>query len=432
MITTRYFSLILAALLAAATAGPALAAPADPAATPADPEAVTAEIRRRMDAINEQHRQLLQKVAELDDQRRELELMLVEVKDLGAYRGGADTGPAEPVVVGEEQRKEKEAAEQRQPDLPRINADVGGVLTPKGRLVLEPSFQYLYNSVDRISIEGFTILPSLLIGIIDVVEADRDTYIAALTARYGITPRMEAEIKGSYVWRSDTTQTRQYLTDSIDEEVVFADGNDFGDVELGLRYQFPRRGDWPFFTGNLRVKTTTGTDPFDFVVSTDIAGQPAAPTELATGSGFWAVTPSVTFVYPSDPVVFFGNVGYLWNLEDDKGGQDSTGEPGQPPRFGQVDPGDAWRLNFGMGFSLNDQSSFSLSYSLDLFTETTIELAAEPTVVGSDATIGQFLMGYSLKLPRGGAPLNLSIGIGATEDAPDANITFRVPFNFLN
>jgi hypothetical protein len=129
--------------------------------------------------------------------------------------------------------------------------------------------------------------------------------------------------------------------------------------------------------------------------------------------------------------VFFGNLGYLWTQEDDKGGRDSTGEAGQPPRFGDVDPGDAVRFNFGMGFSLNDRSSFSLSYSLDVFNETTIELATVPEIAGSDVTIGQLLIGYSLKLPGGGAPLNLSIGIGATEDAPDTNITFRLPFNFI-
>jgi len=405
----------------------------DQMATAPDSAALTSDLQKKMEAINEQHRELLEKVSALDAQRRELEMLLLQVRDLDAYRGGADTGPAPPPppVVGQEQKQEKEAAENKQPELPRINADVGGVLTPQGRLVLEPSVQYLYASVSRLSIEGFTILPSLLIGVIDVVEADRDTYIGALTARYGLTNRLEAEIKGSYLWRNDSTRTRQFLTDSVREEVVTADGNDFGDVEFGLRYQFPRRGDWPFLTGNLRVKTTTGTDPFELTTQSTIAGEPSAPRELATGSGFWSVSPSVTFVYPSDPVVFFGNLGYLWTQEDDKGGRDSLCQAGDPPCFGNVDPGNAVRFNFGMGFSLNDRSSFSLSYSLDVFDETTIELATVPQIAGSDVTVGQFVMGYSLRLPGGGAPLNLSIGIGATRDAPDTNITFRLPFNFL-
>ncbi len=437
MNTARLAWLILSASVAFLFAIPAstLAATVSSAvaetALPSDPAGLTAEIQKKMDAINEQHRELLEKVSDLDAQRRELELLLLQVRDLDEYRGGADTDAAPPPIVGAEQQQEKQAAENKLPDLPRINADVGGVLTPKGRLVLEPSFQYLYNSVNRLSIEGFTILPALLIGVIDVVEADRDTYIPAVTVRYGVTNRLEAEIKGSYVWRNDSSRTRQFLTDSVRDDEIAADGSDFGDVEFGLRYQFPRRGEWPFFTGNLRVKTTTGTDPFELTSQPSIAGEPSAPRELATGSGFWSVSPSVTFVYPSDPVVFFGNLGYLWTQEDDKGGRDSLGEAGDPPRFGNVDPGDAVRFNFGMGFSLNDRSSFSLSYSLDVFDKTTIELASVRTIAGSDATIGQFLMGYSLKLPGSGAPLNLSIGIGATDDAPDTSITFRLPFNFL-
>ena len=91
---------------------------------------------------------------------------------------------------------------------------------------------------------------------------------------------------------------------------------------------------------------------------------------------------------------------------------------------------DAVRFNVGMGFSLNERSSFSLSYSLDLYDETRIELASAPKIAGSDVTIGKFLIGYSLNLGNG-QPFNLAIGIGATDDAPDTDITFRMPFNFL-
>ena len=276
-----------------------------------------------MAEIDEQYRLLMEKVSAVESQRRELERLLTEASDLDSYRGGQDTSGA-PAQVGAEQKAEKEAAEARRPELPRVSPDVGGV-----------------------------------------------------------------------------------------------------------RYQFPRNNpSLPFFTGNLRVKSDTGTDPFELATEASLAGEPDNPRELATGSGFWSVNPSVTFLYPSDPVVFFGNLGYLWTLEDDKGGRGSTGEPGQPIPFGDVDPGDAVRFNVGMGFSLNERSSFSLSYSLDLYDETRIELASAPKIAGSDVTIGKFLIGYSLNLGNG-QPFNLAIGIGATDDAPDTDITFRMPFNFL-
>jgi hypothetical protein len=400
-----------------------------------------------MQAINEQQRELLEKMSQMDVQRRELELMMLKIQDPEAIRAGQNTStappPDSPPVVGAEQKAEKEEAEAKAPELPRVSFDVGGVLTPKGRLVLEPSFEYIYSSFNRISIEGFAILPALLVGIIDVREADRDTYIAALSTRYGVTNRFEVELRAPYLWRRDTVG-RGRLTGEvgeINETLVFSDasGDDIGDLELGLRYQFQKRPDWPYLTANLRIKSDTGTDPFDLTKEATLSGEPETFDELATGSGFWSLNPSVTFIYPSDPVVFFGNVGYLYTIEDDKGiGPLVDPDPNNPNdvpapayAFGDVDPGDALRLNFGMGASLNDRSSYSISYSLDIFSETDIQYATPSEVQGSDVTVGKFLIGYSLRLP-GGSPLNLSIGIGATEDAPDSDITFRMPFNLLN
>jgi hypothetical protein len=139
----------------------------------------------------------------------------------------------------------------------------------------------------------------------------------------------------------------------------------------------------------------------------------------------------MTFIYPSDPVVFFGNLGYLWTLEDDKGTFEQVvdGET-RTVGFGVVDPGDALRMNFGMGIGLNTQSSLSISYSLDLFDETWIETAGMQSIAGSDVTIGRLLIGYSLRT-AGGTPFNLAVGIGATEDAPDADLSFRLPFNMF-
>jgi hypothetical protein len=42
-------------------------------------------------------------------------------------------------------------------------------------------------------------------------------------------------------------------------------------------------------------------------------------------------------------------------------------------------------------------------------------------------TIGRLLVGYSLRMGNG-APLNVSVGIGVTDDAPDSALTVRVPF----
>lgn len=396
----------------------------------AAPEPEKSEILEKMEEVNAQYSELLNKMDTIDRQRRQLELLMYQIDDLEQYRGGMDVENADPeaVEVATERKEQLEAQTQAMPDLPRVSRDVGGVLTPKGRLTVEPSMGLTYSSVNRIAIEGFTILPALLVGIIDVVEADRDTYTARLTGRYGLTNRLEASLSVPWLYRDDSTRSREFLSGAVEDTIYKAQGQGIGDVEFGLRYQFRRRKPTsPFVVGNLSVKSDTGTDPFEIATLSSLADQPQFATELPTGSGFWSVSPSLTFIYPSDPVVFFGSIGYLWTIEDDKG--TSFDEEGNILGFGRVDPGDAIRASFGLGLGLNENSSLSISYALDQFTRTRIGTAANPSIAGSDVTIGKLLIGYSLKL-HDGPPLNLAIGIGTTDDAPDTDVTFRIPFNF--
>ena len=44
-----------------------------------------------------------------------------------------------------------------------------GVLTPKGKKVIEPSFQYSYSSSNRIALVGYTVIPAILVGVVDEI-----------------------------------------------------------------------------------------------------------------------------------------------------------------------------------------------------------------------------------------------------------------------
>src|SRR3546814_7397357 len=94
---------------------------------------------------------------------------------------------------------------------------------------------------------------------------------------------------------------------------IYVDGDGIGDVELALHYQINSGlDDWPIFIGNLRYKSPSGEGPFD--VDRDANG---LESELATGSGFHGIEPSVTILYPNDPAVFFANFGYFFHLPED-------------------------------------------------------------------------------------------------------------------
>jgi uncharacterized coiled-coil protein SlyX len=301
-----------------------------------------------------------------------------------------------------------------------------GVLSPRGRFTLEPTLQYSYSSSDRVSIVGYTIIPALVIGLIDVRSVQRSTVVAGLTARYGLTNRLEIEGRVPYVYRNDDTVSRPInLEPSSASKVFSADGADVGDIELAARYQLNvPKADSPYFVGGLRLKTRTGTDPFEVDYVAAAPGLPTLQTSLPTGSGFYSLQPSLSMIYPTDPAVFFGGINYQWNIKRDvnkslKGVESSF--------VGEVDPGDAIGINFGMGLGLNERSSFSIGYE-----HTWIGKAKTDGTVTEGTTSLQtasLLLGYSYRLNKR-ASLSLSVGAGLTDDSPDTQFTLRMPYTF--
>jgi hypothetical protein len=297
-----------------------------------------------------------------------------------------------------------------------------GVLTPKGKFSLEPSLQYAYSSSNRVSVIGFEIFPALLIGVLDIRTANRETYTATLTGRYGITNRFEVEAKVPYVYRRETLQTREFLEASFRDGEFSTSGAGLGDVELSGRYQFNEGGlDKAYYVGTMRLKTHTGKDQFEVDRDPDFPRGGGRFKEQPTGTGFYGVQPGLTVIYPTDPAVFFGSVSYLWNIKRNNI-TDSIGR-----QFGEVDPGDSVGFNFGMGLSLNDRASLSLGYDHSIFGKTKVNGAVPAGELTTQ--IGTFLLGYSFKLtPK--TNMNLSMGIGVTKEAPDIQLTLRFPTSF--
>ena len=297
-----------------------------------------------------------------------------------------------------------------------------GVLTPKGKFSVEPSLQYAYSSSNRVSVIGFEIFPALLIGVLDIRTANRENYTATLTGRYGITNRFEIEARLPYVYRRETLQTREFLAGTFRDADFSATGSGLGDVEVTGRYQFNDGGmEKPYYVGTLRLKTHTGKDQFEVERDPIFPRGSGRFKELPTGTGFYGVQPGLTVIYPTDPVVFFGSLSYLWNIKRNNI-TDSNGQP-----FREVDPGDSVGFNFGMGLSLNERASLSLGYDHNIFGKTKVN--GTPPAGELTTQIGTFLIGYSYKLtPK--TNMNLSMGIGVTKDAPDVQLTLRFPTSF--
>lgn len=318
--------------------------------------------------------------------------------------------PSSPEPVGQ-------APEQRKPDVAPL-FEQPGVLTPKGKFVFEPSFQYAYSTSNRVVLVGYTIIPAIVIGLIDVREVKRTSITTTLAGRYGLGNRAEMEFRLPYVLRNDDTVGRPLATGAASDTAFNAKGHDIGDIELVGRYQLNDGGaDKPYFISSLRFKTRTGKDPFE--VNTE--GITGLQDELPTGSGFYGLQPALTVLYPSDPAVLFGTVSYLHSFARDN----VTALNNNTPTFiGKVAPGGVIGVNFGMGLALNEKSSFSIGYehSLVLHTKVNGQIPAGNVRL----QLGTLLLGFSHRLSEK-QTVSFSLGAGLTSDTPNVTLTFRLP-----
>ncbi|HVI30577.1 transporter [Phenylobacterium sp.] len=292
-----------------------------------------------------------------------------------------------------------------------------GVLTPPGQLVLDPSLEYVRTSNNRLVFRGVEIVPGIQLGVIEASDADRDTGVANISARYGLTNRLEVELRAPYVVRHDRITTLAQRDETISRNIEL-DGRGIGDIEASLRYQLNGgRNGWPIFVATARAKSPTGLGPYE--VDYDEFG---VASELATGSGFWAVESGLTLLYPTDPAVIFGGLTYLHNF-----GRDIDRDVGGA-FVGRVEPGASIGASLGFGLSLNPRFSVSFGYTHNYIRPTRTEIggtdqSSQPLQVGS------LLMGWSFRLGER-LTLNSSFEFGVTSDAPDVRIVLRTPYRF--
>lgn len=331
---------------------------------------------------------------------------------------GPHTPGLQRVEPPEEKVGEAPQLEESPPEIPII-ADVGGVLTPAGVLVIEPQVELVSSTVNRFLFQGIEVADAVLIGSIEASDADRNALVSSLTARLGLTSRFEIDARVPFVMRDDRVTT-QVISQS-DQATLTRDlkGSGIGDAEFGAHYQLNKgHNGMPFFIGNVRIKSDTGTSPFE--VKRDLIG---IETELATGSGFWTVEPSLTAIFPSDPAVFYGNLSYLYTFGRDFNEKVHTGTG--TATLGYVDPGDAIGISFGMGLGLNRRASVNFGYDHDYIMKTNTEINRHD-FESDELQVGSFMFGLSYGLTET-TGVSLTLAVGATDDASDMQLSIRLP-----
>jgi hypothetical protein len=307
-------------------------------------------------------------------------------------------------------------------------SSTGGVLTPKGQFVLDPSIEYDYWSQNQLGVNGFQIIPGITFGNIFANRVEQNITTAALTGRYGITDRWEVNVKVPYVYNSGQTISLIPIGTTAQLLSVSATGTGIGDIQFGSSYQINSGNNgWPILVANALFKTATGISPYQVPIVTvnDPNGQflEGQPKSLATGTGFYAVEPSLTVLLPTAPGVLFANLQDIHNFGRTVDVQNVSGGPGTPI---YLQPGENPAITFGIGFSLNDRAALTFSYQQQhVFTA----YANHQAVAGSPYSFGTFNFGLGYQISQS-TRLNLSVGIGAGPNTPVAKVLLELPYKF--
>ena len=298
------------------------------------------------------------------------------------------------------------------------------------RFGLELGLAYSHFDNARINLNGFLALDAIFLGRISIQQVKADVLTADLTARYGLTNRLQFDVDVPYLYRRSNFQSGGAggAANGLAEKSVTDSG--IGDISAGINYRlFSERGSRPDIVLNARVKAPTGRNAFgvELVEVPDTERNLAVPTRLPTGSGVWGTSLGVSALKTIDPLVVFGSLTYFHNFK--KHFADLDESPGLQP--GTAKLGAAFQFGIGAAFALNDKSSLSMSYTERLVSHSRLrpDGRAFQTVVGSQANVALVNLGGTFALsPR--STLITTVGIGLTQDSPNLVFSVRFPYRF--
>ena len=319
-----------------------------------------------------------------------------------APEGGAAEGAAAQKALEQPEEKKPEAV------VPRTLTFI------KGKLQIEFIETYAHSSSSQLYIQGFGILPILVIGPIQVETVRRDVLISTFVTRLKLSENLQFTLNIPYQFTFNRTstasgQTGGGTTSQPNVDTFTSDGN-LGDISGSLTYlvlteQLMR----PSLFLSLGFKGRTGQDVFE--------------TTNPSGSGYNSVSISFNVNKTSDPAVLYAGMGYAYAI----GRRDVVyTPPGQQTVTLDYEPGSNISLLFGASYALNYKLTLSMDYeqSFNMTSKINQQRIADSTTNAISLRWGWV---YTI---NDNTSIDLSVAAGLTTDAPNAVITLRIPWRF--
>lgn len=428
---------------AAAPAESAVASqPASSNGTPAATEQQTADSEKPPRAANQVNEEILKRLKELTDEFRNMRSELNQIEAERAAEAAQKAKPAgapqpvpappPPVLKPAEQPKTEEQPaeneEQARIERERAIASVSRslVLLPRGAWEVEPDFIYSHYSSNLINIEGFAVLPVLVLGQIQSLRIERDVLNPSLTVRYGLLDRLQLDANAG--WRFEQDRFVQQIQSQPRTEQTI-DDNGISDTQFGVSYQvLSEHGFVPDVTLSSRVNAPSAKSQFE------IASTNSIPNELAMGSGVWSIRSGITATKSLDPVVLIVTFGYTTSL-----GRGFTAYTNATvvssgvtnvvavPVSTNFEPGDSYDYGVAVAMALNPVFAINLQVHQTITTGT--HLAHFGSVQGSSLNEADFRFGFGWAVARN-ATVNFTAAAGLTEDSPDYTVLLALPIRF--
>lgn len=223
-------------------------------------------------------------------------------------------------------------------------------------------------------------------------ERNSDSLSASLSLRLGLGWDSQLELAVPYRWRHVETATSVGFTPV---QASSESGAGVGDVRLTLaKTLLHETSGWPDVIGRLSWDSDSG--------ETDDDG-------VALGGGYNEAQGGLSFISRQDPMVFISGLSYQYTYEKER-----------------VRPGGITAASFGSYIALNPRTSLNLQLSLARQGKTRLD--GSP-LAGTDRVLGSLVIGGASLVGRG-TLLNLSLGVGLTDDADDFTVSLSLPMRF--
>ena len=267
------------------------------------------------------------------------------------------------------------------------------ILLSKDHIEIDFNMDYSYYSDDKI-----TITDSVYI---EHVKEHNLTY--SMEVNYGLLNNLSVNARFPFVYKYKKPE-------GLEE-------TDIGDISFGLQWQpFKMSEKWPAIILSGTFYTKTGKSQYEI----------NPETELSTGSGSYSAKCGVNLSKAFDPLVAFGGLSYTYQFVE----TDLNQRLGEETVLKKVAPGDTITYNFGLGYALSYNISFTLQFQQSYSFKTEYWLDGGDKLSNTTQNSAMMIFGGGFKLSRK-TILYVNLGLGLTEDTSDFMLSFRLPIEYL-